>query len=65
MLENYLDPELGSKGGGLEKSVAEDLDPVTLTWKDVNVYAMPKKGCCNRGQKLESPKQILSNGMKV
>lgn len=55
------DPELGSKGGGLEKSVAEDLDPVTLTWKDVNVYAMPKKGCCNRGQKLGSPKQILSN----
>lgn len=49
----------------MEKSVAEDLDPVTLTWKDVNVYAMPKKGFCNRGQKLESPKQILSNGMKV
>nr|XP_022306294.1 protein white-like isoform X2 [Crassostrea virginica] len=50
------DPELGAPRERLESTV-EELDPVTLTWKDVNVYSIPKKGCCNRG--AEEPKHIL------
>ncbi|XP_062574757.1 protein white-like [Saccostrea cucullata] len=56
------DPELGSKRNRLESSLDEELEPVTLTWKDVNVYALPKKGgCCQRGKAQPIPKQILTN----
>ncbi|XP_048753747.2 protein white-like isoform X2 [Ostrea edulis] len=56
------DPELGSKRSRKNSGLDEELEPVTLTWKDVNVYALPKKGgCCNRGNVSSSPKQILSN----
>lgn len=56
---DYADPELGAPRERLESTV-EELDPVTLTWKDVNVYSIPKKGCCNRG--AEEPKHILKTG---
>ncbi|XP_078321987.1 protein white-like [Crassostrea virginica] len=60
--EQEEDPELGSQRDDLERSMTQEQDQVTLTWKDVNVYSLPKKkGCCNRGQSLQSPKQILSN----
>lgn len=39
----------------------EELDPVTLTWKDVNVYSTQKKGCFHR-QNAKLSKHILQNG---
>ncbi|XP_061185570.1 protein white-like isoform X1 [Saccostrea echinata] len=56
------DPELGSNRNRLSSTLDEELEPVTLTWKDVNVYALPKKGgCCQRGKAQPTPKQILTN----
>lgn len=39
----------------------EELDPVTLTWKDVNVYSTQKKGCFHR-RNAKLSKHILKNG---
>lgn len=39
----------------------EELDPVTLTWKDVNVYSTQKKGCFHR-RSAKLSKHILKNG---
>lgn len=38
----------------------DELDPVTLTWKDVNVYSTQKKGCFHR-RSAKLSKHILKN----
>uniref|UniRef100_K1QUY4 Protein white n=1 Tax=Magallana gigas TaxID=29159 RepID=K1QUY4_MAGGI len=59
--DNKIHPEDPELGRQRQESSTDLLDPVTLTWKDVNVYSIPKKGCCNRGNAVPS-KHILKNG---
>jgi hypothetical protein len=58
-----VDPELGPEKNRHDSVLDEHLEPVTLTWRNVNVYTVPNKGgCCGRGQGKDTQKHILKNG---
>ncbi|XP_071156888.1 protein white-like [Mytilus edulis] len=43
-------------------SVVDPVDPITLSWKDVNVYSIPEdKKCCRGSNPAAIPKRILRN----
>lgn len=61
-----LDVELGSQKNRHDSVLDEHFEPVTLTWRNVNVYTVPNKGgCCNRGQEKSPRKQILKDGKSL
>lgn len=43
-------------------SVIDPVQPITLSWKDVHVYSIPREKKCCRGSKMTLPKHILRNG---
>ncbi|XP_048768264.2 protein white-like isoform X1 [Ostrea edulis] len=56
------DVELGSQKNRHDSVLDEHFEPVTLTWRNVNVYTVPNKGgCCNSGQEKSPWKQILKD----
>lgn len=56
------DPELGFPQKDYEENYSSQVYPVTLSWRDCNVFALPKrKLCCLCNKEEELPKRILTN----
>uniref|UniRef100_K1QMC2 Protein white n=1 Tax=Magallana gigas TaxID=29159 RepID=K1QMC2_MAGGI len=57
-----IDPELGFPQKDYEENYSSQVYPVTLSWRDCNVFALPKrKLCCLCNKEEELPKRILTN----
>lgn len=60
-----IDPELGFPQKDYEENYSSQVYPVTLSWRDCNVFALPKrKLCCLCNKEEELPKRILTNGKR-
>nr|XP_022308826.1 protein white-like isoform X1 [Crassostrea virginica] len=57
-----IDPELGFPQKDYDENFSSQVYPVTLTWRDCNVFALPKRKLCCLCNKVEDvPKRILTN----
>ncbi|XP_056007707.1 protein white-like [Ostrea edulis] len=62
MSEYYQDPELGFPQKDYDEDHSSQVYPVTLSWKNCNVFALPKrKPCCLCNKGDVEPKRILTN----